>query len=196
MFALETLTHNRAAWRALALVAVVAASGAASHLAHGASIDYLVWRSVGSTGTLDEKNSDLAKMSEARVEMQGSSDGSIKLRYPVNLPKTWSASASRLRIENAWMKVSFLDDSDQGEVIVMLKRYNSETGETDTLLTFESDEEAAASADYQFAWMNKAYPTGWGVRGYDSLFIEAKLIKDDPDANVGLAAVELWIEER
>jgi hypothetical protein len=91
------------------------------------------WTTIGSVGTVDEADRNMVVFDGGIVSMKSGATGTVLLRYNVvAVDDLFGGSGAELGVR-------FRDNGSEARVVVRLKRYNLETGETSTLLTLNSD---------------------------------------------------------
>ena len=93
------------------------------------------WHAVGSTGTIDESDLNEYRAASGRLMFKGGKQGRIISRYDVDI-----FNYPLFNITQANLFVRYRDNGPDARVIVKLKSYNIDTGATDTLLVFDSDD--------------------------------------------------------
>jgi hypothetical protein len=126
-------THGRTSWPAAILTAaailITCLEGAASAQIHP-------WTSVGSTGVVDEDDTGIVEfvLGEARVPAAAPAGSVLDLRYNIVSLEGFAG----LGYFN--MRVRFRDNGNAARVLLNLRQYNSLTGITSTLHTFDSED--------------------------------------------------------
>jgi hypothetical protein len=161
-----------------------------------------VW--IGSTGLVDESSTSTYQFTgQAAFVRSGLATGTTLLRYNVVPAGDILKPITDACCEARALMVRFLDNGSAAHVVVTLKRYNVKTGNSTTLLTFESDHYPAQSrfqepvpTIFDGAFFNFSFAEGptegsqdqGGCCGY---YVDAKLIRSALGGTPGLASIRL-----
>jgi len=95
-----------------------------------------VW--VGSTGTVDPNSVNLVKYIDGRVELRNDAPVGSTAFIRYNVLPVRDLTHDLFSIEYRIFSARFLDDGG-GQVVLLLKQYNINTGAITTLMTFDSN---------------------------------------------------------
>jgi hypothetical protein len=145
-----------------------------------------IWTTVGSAGTVDESDLDKVDLLRGTVTMKpGDEPSRAVIRYNVVAVDGLFAGG-----DGFFMGVRFRDNGDQAQVIARLIEYDFNTGAYRTLLTFDSNAQAAAPA-YQTGSAFDCRPDWRFEFGRKAYFVEATLIRTGADGNPALGIVTI-----
>jgi hypothetical protein len=160
---------------------------------------------VASTGTVDSSSQGTFLFNNGAAFVQPSiPSGTVILRYNVLPVGDLLIPVTNACCEGRVLWVRFLDNGNNAQVIVKLKRYNVITGVITTLVTFDSNnfppaptfQQALSSPAslgplFNFSFAGGPFD-GLINQGGDSVYyIEAKLIRTGPGGNPGLASISI-----
>jgi hypothetical protein len=173
-------THGRTSWPAAILTAaailITCLEGAASAQIHP-------WTSVGSTGVVDEDDTGIVEfvLGEARVPAAAPAGSVLDLRYNIVSLEGFAG----LGYFN--MRVRFRDNGNAARVLLNLRQYNSLTGITSTLHTFDSEGYAPA-VGYQT--QAECFAINWDFFA-GPYYIDASLTKSAVGGQPALGTIQI-----
>lgn len=145
------------------------------------------WTSAGSAGTVDEADLTLVSLSGpyASVVPAAAAGTTVDIRYNV------VAVEGLHGWDGYQLKVRYLDNGAGARVIVRLKEYNINNGNTYTRMTFDSDTFAASPA-YQTRSIDSGCWPGWAFNFGTSIFyLEVELQKTGAGGGSGISALQI-----
>lgn len=156
-----------------------------------------------STGAVDESSLLTYRFTDGNAFVRGNTPGKVTLRFNVLPVGDLLVPVTNPCCEGRALWVRFLDNGDGAQVLVKLNRHNIITGETTTLLSFNSNDFPPQST-FQDATPNKglgplvnfSFATGpfngANNEGGDSVYyIEATLIRSASGGTPGLASISI-----
>jgi hypothetical protein len=160
-----------------------------------------VW--VASTGAVDESSLLTYEFKDGAAFVRGNGPGKVVLRFNVLPVGDLLVPVTNACCEGRALWVRFLDNGEGAQVLVNLKQSNVVTGETTTLLSFDSDD-FPAQPTFQDATpntglgplVNFSFATGpfngAANQGGDSVYyLEATLIRSHHGGTPGLASISI-----
>jgi hypothetical protein len=141
------------------------------------------WTTVGSAGVVDEADTGIVEFvaGEARVPAGAAANSVLNLRYNVVSLEGMDGPGFQI------LRVRFRDNGNAARVQLALRQYNSSTGLTSTVATFDSNTYAAA-VGYQTR--SACIAINWDfVDG--PYFIEATLTKSAAGGQPALGTIQL-----
>lgn len=158
---------------------------------------------VASTGTVDPASLSLVTFNGSAALVKGTSPGKVVLRYNILPTDEMLVNVTQPCCEGRALWVRFLDNGDAAQVLVNVKRTNVNTGQTTTILSFDSNTYAPQST-----FQNATPDTGLGPlvnfsfaegpfngstnQGGDSVYyVEATLIRSATGGTPGLQSVSI-----
>jgi hypothetical protein len=164
--------------------AIVAAAGMLVTLLAGtANAQIHPWTTVGSTGVVDEADTGIVEfvLGEARVPAAAPAGSVLHLRYNIVSLEGIDTVGFYL------MRVRFRDNGNDARVQLVLRQYNSGTGITSTLKTFDSNAYAPA-VGYQTE--SECFGINWNFAN-GPYYIEATLTKSGAAGQPALGTIQL-----
>lgn len=152
------------------------------------------WTCSGSTGTVDETSYNLTRYHNGAVTISDSAPIQAKAIIRYNITATDGLSWGNRTV----FKARIRDNGGQSRVVLYLKAYNLQTGETKTLVEVDSD---GFPQDEGYRVVEKPFggPTLPGllvpcVNDFTDFayYIEAHLIRTGPDGEPGLGLMQLY----
>jgi len=158
---------------------------------------------VASTGTVDASSLSTYTFTGSAALVKGTNPGKVVLRYNILPTDEMLVNVTQPCCEGRALWVRFLDNGNGAQVLVNVKRYNIVSGNTTTLLSFDSNNYAPQPI-FQNATPNQGLGplvnfsfaegpfNGSTNQGGDSVYyIEATLIRSASGGTPGLASVSI-----
>ncbi len=158
---------------------------------------------VASTGTVDPSTISMATFSGSAALVKGTNSARVVLRYNILPTDEMLVNVTQPCCEGRALWVRFLDNGDGAQVLVNVKRTNVNTGQTTTILSFDSNNYAPQST-FQDATPNTGLGplvnfsfaegpfSGSTNQGGDSVYyIDATLIRSATGGTPGLQSVSI-----
>ena len=139
----------------------------------------------GATGTVDESDRGDVEFIGGRVRIKPSKDtATAVIRYDVDF-----SDLDPLPLDVAILLIRYRDNGDDARVIAKLKRYNVLTGDTETLISFDSNTRAQERG-YRYENFENHSPSASHSTVY-AYWVEVKLIKNSAAGRPEFGAVRV-----
>jgi hypothetical protein len=158
---------------------------------------------VASTGTVDEGSLLTFQFTNGEAFVRGDAPGQVILRFNVLPVGDLLVPVTQACCEGRALWVRFMDNGDGAQVLVKLDQYNVLTGETTTLLSFNSND-FPQQPGFQDATPNKglgplvnfSFATGpfngaTNQGGDNVYYLQATLIRSKTGGTPGLASISI-----
>jgi hypothetical protein len=151
------------------------------------------WTTIGSAGTVDQADQDIAVFSGswAGVSASAALPATVNVRYNIVSVDGLIQGGGR-----HYMKVRYLDNGDQARVVVYLKELDLTTGVTTTRMTFDSNSYPQSFLG-QSQTMNVGCtfpfpPAPWGYNFEEkAYYLETQLIKTGSSGSAWVDSIQL-----
>lgn len=156
---------------------------------------------VATTGTADPSTVSMATFNGSAALIKGTNPGKVVLRYNILPTNEMLVNVTQPCCEGRALWVRFLDNGDGAQVLVNVKRVNVTTGQTTTILSFDSNNFAAQSTFQDatpnsglgplvnFSFAEGPFNGSTNEGGDSAYYIEATLIRSATGGTPGLQSV-------